>query len=64
MTKAEKRAFLHAIAEWILEQTDASESRAVRSTRIPTVKATEDEREFARGELRAMKTPKRKGRAA
>jgi hypothetical protein len=55
------RASLHALADWIADQ--AERARTDTAPRVPTVNATEEEREFARDELRAMKTPKRRRRA-
>jgi hypothetical protein len=54
------RASLHALADWIADQ--AERSRTDTTQRIPTVEATDEEREFARDEMRAMMTPKRKRR--
>lgn len=66
-THRERRAFLRELADWVadqLDKADASGKGARPALRIPIVKASEDERAFAQDELRAMKTPKRKGRAA
>jgi hypothetical protein len=64
MTNAEKRAFLRQLADWIADQLDVGEKPVARSLRVPTVTASDEERDFARDEMRSMRTPKRKRRAA
>ncbi len=57
----EVRETLHALADWIADQLEVAPKSS--SPRLPKIVATDDEREFAQGEMRAM-TRKRKGRAA
>jgi hypothetical protein len=63
LTKAQTRAVLRSVADWIADQLGADEQPET-SLRIPKVAATEEERDFARDEMRSMRTPKRKRRAA
>lgn len=53
------RASLHTLADWIADQLEQPEST---SRRVAKVIATDEEREFARDEMRSMTTPKRKRR--
>ncbi len=62
-SKAQARAVLRELADWIADQI-ATDEPPKTSLRVPKVTATDEERDFARDEMRAMRTPKRKRRAA